>query len=495
MNKVLNRRRFLKMSVASGALLGMSKFGITAREAAAVSGSNEAIRMGFVGLNGRGAELINWFRNVPGVRIAALCDPDGEVLAREKQKCAEHDEQPQTYVDLRSLLDDPDIDAVALAMPNQWHVLAGIWACQAGKDVYVEKPVSHNIWEGRRLVEAARKYNRIVQGGTQHRSCPVLPALRKFLVDEERLGKLQYVRSSAYNLGSKNFPRYLGARVDTPLEIPNHVDYNLWCGPAPDMPPMRRRLHYEWHWQWAYGTGEMGNWGTHVLDDVLYLLGITTLPNRCMAGGGRFVWDDNGETPNVAFVYYDTDVVPIMYDVSNLPSATGAEEARIYRGLRIGSVIQCENGFYVGGRRGGRAYDNQRNVIQEFSGDGGSAHAANFIDALRNRNGALLNAEVENAHISTAWCHLGNISCRLGADYSREEALERAEGFAPWGEMLDGVHEHLEANGVALDSVKLGPVLDIDPKTETFIGPSATPEALALLRRDYREPFVVPEKV
>ncbi len=490
MSSNISRRHFLTRSSAA-ALLGVH----AAKRAAAAVGSNDAVRMGFIGLNARGAHNVDWFRKVPGVRIAALCDPDREVLAREEQKCAGHGETVKTFVDLRQLLDDPDIDAVVLAMPNQWHVLAGIWACQAGKDVYVEKPVSHNIWEGRRLVEAARKYNRIVQGGTQQRSCPMLPQVRKFLIEEERLGKVLYVRSSAYNLGSTGYPRYLGARVDTPLEVPDYVDYNLWCGPAPDAPPMRRRLHYEWHWQWAYGTGEMGNWGAHVLDDVLYLLGITTLPKRCVAGGGRFVWDDNGETPNVAFVYYDTGSVPIMYDVSNLPRVAGANEARAYRGVRVGSVIQCENGFYVGGRGSGRAFDNDRNELREFKGDGGNAHAANFIAAVRSRDAALLNADIEHTHLSTAWCHLGNIGCKLGQDWSREEALERAGGYAPWGDLLDGVQEHLEGNGVDLKTVKLGPPLDIDPSTETFVGPSAAPEALALLRREYRTPFVVPEKV
>ncbi len=494
MSKQLDRRTFLKVS-AAGALAGMPTAVRTARQAKAVHGANEAINMGFIGLNARGAHLVNWFREIPGVRIAALCDPDREVLEREQQRCAEHDETPKTFVDLRALLDDPDIDAVALAMPNQWHVLAGIWACQAGKDVFIEKPVSHNIWEGRQLVKAARKYGRIMQGGTQQRSCPVLPALRTFLVEEEQLGRIQYVRSSTYNLGSEGYPRYLGARVNTPLAVPEHVDYNLWCGPAPDDPPMRRRLHYEWHWQWAYGTGELGNWGTHVLDDVLYILGIDTLPKRCVSGGGRFVWDDNGETPNVAFVYYDTGDVPVMYDVSNLPLEEGSSEARSYRGLRTGSVFQCENGFYVGGRRGGRAFDNDRNVIRTFEGDGGNEHAANFIAALRARDATLLNAEVEHTHISTAWCHLGNISCRLGGAYSREEARERADGFEPWSALVAGVEEHLAGHDVDLSTVALGPVLDIDPATETFVGPNATPEALALLRREYREPFVVPEEV
>lgn len=482
----INRRHFLMLS-ASTALAGAQ----TARHAAAAPGANDAIHMGFIGLNARGAHLVEWFRKTPGVRIAALCDPDREVLAREEKKCRDLGEDVKTYVDLRQLLDDPGIDAVALAMPNQWHVLAGIWACEAGKDVYVEKPVSHNIWEGRQLVKAARKHGRIVQGGTQQRSCPALPAVRRFLMEEEGLGRVLHVRSSAYNLGSAGYPRYLGARVESPLAVPAHVDYDLWCGPAPVTPPMRRRLHYEWHWQWDYGTGELGNWGTHVLDDVLYLLGINTLPKGCVAGGGRLVWDDNGQTPNVAFVHYDTGSVPVMFDVSNLPLVAGSEEARAYRGIRIGSVIQCEHGYYAGGRGGGQAFDHAGNVLERFRGDGGSGHAANFIEAVRARDVSLLNAEVEHTHISTAWCHLGNIAYRLGQAYSQEEAIERAGGRAPWRELLDGVHEHLAGHGVEMGSVKLGPALEIDPDTETFTGATASPEALALLRREYRAPFTV----
>lgn len=479
----LNRRRFMQTSLAAGAALTLP-LGRPSK----VRGANDAIRAGFVGLRGRGASSIRWFRGISGVQIAAVCDCDSNILQREVERCEEAGDNVTGYVDVRQMLDNKDIDVVVLSMPVHWHSLAGIWACQAGKDVYVEKPVSHNVWEGRQLVAAARRHNRIVQGGTQQRSDPALAQVRKFLLEDKELGEVKWVRSNRYGV------RGSIGKVTQPTPVPEHIDYNLWAGPAPATPVMRRSFHYDWHWQWPYGAGEMGNWGVHILDDVRYLLDMPLMPKRCLAGGGRF-WDDDGDTPNVHFVYYDTGVVPVYFDLSNMNATPDQRGARNYRGIRDGSVIQCEGGYYAGGRGGGWAYDNDGERIRQFRGDSGGGHARNFINAVRTRNREDLNAEVEQTHGTSAWCHLGNVSYRLGQQYRKEQALEMVRSTGIWEEMLEGVHEHLMAHNVKAEDVKLGAMLELDQRNETLTGRTATPQARALLRREYRRPFVVPSLV
>jgi len=355
----------------------------------------------------------------------------------------------------------------------------------------VEKPVSHNIWEGRKIVEAARKYKRIVQGGTQQRSDPVQAKIRQF-IHEGKLGKMLWIRGNRYGM------RDSIGKLAQPLKPPAEVDYDLWLGPAQDVPMYRKEFHYDWHWMWNTGNGEMGNWGVHVLDDIRNMLeDRCSLPVRCLSGGGRVVWDDAGESPNVHFVYFDTGVVPVIFDLSNLSAEAGKKSDRHFRGVRSGYVIQFEEGYYAGGRGGGWTYDNKGSKLEQFKGNSGGAHAKNFIDAIRARDPKIQVGEIEQVHYSSAWCHLANIAYRLGGAYQQGKALEMAKDFAPWKELLDGFHAHLEAQKV--DPVKAGlkvsSILEIDPQKETFVGPSATPEALKLLRREYRTPFTMPEQV
>jgi predicted dehydrogenase len=383
---------------------------------------------------------------------------------------------------------------VVVSTCNHWHALAGVWACQAGKDVYMEKPVSHNIWEGRKLVEAARKYDRIVQGGTQQRSDALQPAVKEFL-DSGAIGQIKYVRCNRYG---KRDP--IGKRA-TPLAPPASIDYNLWLGPAQDLPIYREQFHYDWHWVWNTGNGELGNWGPHLLDDLRNVVfrDRVKLPKRVVAGGGRRGWDDAGESPNTHFVYMDTGEVPVIVDVHNLPRAKGVNANDTYARRRTGGflVIECEGGYYAGGRGGGAAFDPDGKKMESFSGDGGGDHARNFIDAVRSRKRGDLTAEIEEVHYSSAWCHLGNISWRLGQEYQRAEAEAAVAGSGPWKDVIADFHSHLDANEIdpAKYDVKLGASLEIDAEAETFTGPTATPEALALLRREYREGFAVPEKV
>lgn len=463
---------------------------IGAVSAANILGANDRIRLGMIGLGGRGMGSASWFSKIDGVEVAYLCDVDQKRVDRGKEDYP----QAKTTLDLREVIEDKDIDAVVISTCNHWHVLAAIWACQAGKDVYVEKPVSHNIWEGRKLVEAARKYDRIVQGGTQQRSDELQTAIKDYF-DSGELGAMKYVRCNRYGMRGS-----IGKR-ETPLTPPDSLDYNLWLGPAQDLPIYRRDLHYDWHWDWNLGNGELGNWGPHLVDDLRNVVFRDKLkyPKRVIAGGGRLEWDDAGTTPNTHFVYMDCGDIPVILDVHNLPRAKGVRGSDVYKRRRTNSflVVEFENGYYAGGRGGGGAYDQEGNELKKFRGDGGGAHAENFINAMRSRNREELNAEIEQIHLSSAWCHLGNISYRLGSAYNREEAEKAVPELGPWKDVIVDFHAHLQANEIdaAQASIYLGPMLEIDAENETFVGPTASMPALDLLTRQYRRGFVVPENV
>ena len=481
--------KFSRRQFVVGAAAGAAALSFPIRR---VLGANETVNVGFIGVGGRGTHSAKWFGEIPGVRVAAVCDVDkGHISAAQKSLDAQDIKDVKGHEDQRRIIEDKSIDAVVISSCNHWHALAAVWAIQAGKDVYVEKPVSNNVWEGRKIVEAARKYNRIVQGGTQQRSDPVQKQIKEF-IKSGKLGKMQWIRGN--RLGRRES---IGKR-DTPLKPPANVNYDLWLGPAQDEPIYRPNLHYDWHWVWNTGSGEMGNWGVHILDDIRMMLDDqSTLPKRILAAGGRVVWNDAGESPNVHIAYYDTGVVPVILMLSNLPEKTGSTREPNYRGIRSGYVIQFENGYYAGARGGGWAYDNDNKRIQQFKGDGGEAHAKNFIEAVRTRNRAIQNAEIEQTHYSSAWCHLANVAYRLGSAYGQQGAADLAKNFQPWSELLEQFHTHLEANGVdaTKSGLKLSSILEIDPRKEVFIGKSATPEAQALLRREYRKGYVMPEQV
>ncbi len=480
------RRSFLTQTAwATAAAFSPSAFS-TARAA----GANEKIRLGMIGLGQRGRGTAGWFAQIPGVEIAFLCDADMHHINMTKGTFP----NAKTAQDMRKVFDDPDIDAVVVSTGNHWHVLASIWACQAGKDVYVEKPVSHNIWEGRKLVEAARKYKRIVQAGTQQRSDPFLYELKDFL-DSGDLGKIKYVRCNHYGVRGS-----IGKR-DQPLTPPSSLDYNLWLGPAAEEPIFRNQLHYDWHWSWNTGNGEMGNWGPHILDDVRNVVfrDKIGMPRKVLAGGGRFGWNDAGETPNTHFLYLDTGDVPVVMDVHNLPRQKGTNASDVYRHRRTSAflIIECENGYYAGGRGGGSAHQPDGKMIRRFSGDGGGRHAANFIAAVRSRKSSDLAAEIEQGHYSSAWCHLANLSWRLGKSGDIDMAKAQLRNFEPWQQIIEELPAHLAANEITMKpgELRVGRMLEIDPAKETLISDSATPEALALLKREYRKGFEVPDKV
>ena len=431
----MNRRTFFGATAGAVAASGAAK-------RASAEGPNDTIRAAVLGLNGRGKTHIEGFMGTDGVTVAVLCDPDKKVLAEQAEEFEEkYGKKVDTETDLRKVFDRDDVDVVGVATPNHWHSLATIWACQAGKDVYVEKPGSHNVREGRKMVEAARKHNRIVQHGVQLRSSE---AVRE-AVDHLRkgtIGEVYLARGLVYRWRPSigHFPD-----PDTP---PPHLDWDLWQGPAEERPFSRRYVHYNWHWHWPYGNGDVGNQGVHETDMCLWGLGLETLPTEINAMGGKFLWDDAKETPELLTSSYSFPETNQMIEFEVRPWITN-EEA----GTGVGNIFYGKDGYLV--IRGYNRYEtflgrNGEPGPKGADGDPVAPHFANFIEAVRSRDTSIQHGPVETAHTSSALAHLGNIAYRLKRR------------------------------------------LTFDPKSETFPGDD---EANAMLTREYREPFVVPEYV
>jgi predicted dehydrogenase len=477
----LNRRLFLASSVA-----GVSAAAISGRAFAA---ANEEVRVAILGAGWRGGELAKAFSTAKGARLVAIADPDS---ARAGELAETFKAAPLT--DLRRVLDSKEIDAVVIAAPNHWHCLAALWALDAGKDIYVEKPLSHTQWEGRQLVDAANRSDRIIQIGTQQRSDPMQAQAKRFLHEERGLGAIRFVQAN--RLG----PRASIGRRDTPLSIPTTVDYDLWLGPAEDRPILRNEFHYDWHWDFNTGSGEMGNWGVHILDDVrnvAYQDQVTT-PTRIVAAGGRVGWDDAGQTPNVHYALFETAMFPTLIALSNLPKSPTDKAGWKARGSMpvdgpgSGYVIACEGGYYLGQRGKGQAVDLQGKVIREFKGgDIVPLHVQNFVDAVRSRDSGSLNAPVEMGHHSTGWCNLANIAVQSGASYDREQ-LTSASSLNAWPELIEAMERQLAPHGATVSQLVSSPILQHDPKSEQFVGDSAQ-VANGFLRREYRGKYVVNE--
>jgi hypothetical protein len=480
----IRRRAFLKTGLLAGAA-----FQAPRSSWAQVKGANDAIRVGVAGVNGMGWGHANRFHASKGARVVAICDPDRGLLERRRAEFAGNNAQLATFTDIRAMLDQRDLDAVVVATPDHWHALAGVWAMQAGKDVYIEKPLTYCISEGRRLVAAARKYGRIAQTGSQHRSCPATYEAREY-IQSGKLGKVQWAYVVVFNR------RPSIGKAEGPLAIPEEVDYDLYAGPATQHPPVRKQLHYDWHWQWPMGTGEAANWGAHVMDDALNLTGITRAPRAARSIGGRLGYEDDGETPNTMLVAFDVGDFPLIAQLRALPMRPGMEAMDHYRGVRLGTVVQCENGYYAGGRGGGWIHDNDGKRVEQVEGDGGGGHVQNFLDAVRSRRPQDLNAPMQVGHMSALYCHLGNMSYRLGQKVTADVGRKAMHSSPLASEQLESMIAHLAANGVdtGKPALTLGGVIQMDALTDTCIGPNAA-EANALASRRYREPFVLPEQV
>ncbi|MBN1457466.1 MAG: Gfo/Idh/MocA family oxidoreductase [Sedimentisphaerales bacterium] len=493
MNK-LNRRDFVKASLLTTAGIGLTSCTGPVQKQSRIIGANDTIRIGIVGVRSKGSGHIDDFRKLDKVKVVAICDVDEKVLADKEKKFTDTGETVDTYTDVRKMLDDKNIDAVCIATPNHWHSLIAIWACQAGKDVYCEKPISHNIFEGGKLVEAAKKYNRIVQTGTQNRSdTGLIPAYE--YVHSGKLGKIQYVYGNCFKR------RKSIGKVPGPQPIPDSIDYDMWIGPAPMVPLMRKELHYDWHWVWDTGCGDIGNQGVHEVDLCLWALQKTKMPSRVISMGARLGYDDDGQTANTQLAVFDYEDAPIFFEVRGLPQSSQIEDAMDhYKGLRTGVVIMCENGYFAGGRGGGNIYDNNGNKTEKFPGDGGGGHQQNFIDAMRSRKNSDLRAHITKGHLCASLCHMANTSYRLGTQNTAAFAQEQINGFDFAQKRLENIYEHLTKNDVDLEKTPLsvGPWLQMDIRKERYIEDGKySPGAWAnrTITRNYRGPFVVPDKV
>ena len=479
----ISRRQFVASGIGAGVMMSLPGSELRAsRHVSAI----DSVNVGFISCGGRATGLAQQFSAVDGVNIAGLCDPDDRRV--ETMKFAYN--KAQTWNHLRGLIDSDSVDVAVVATCNHWHCLAAIWAMEAGKHVYVEKPLSHTQWEGQQTVAAARRYNKICQIGTQQRSDPMQAEIKKFLHEDKVLGEIKAARVNRFGIRQS-----IGKR-DTPLEIDKNVAYDLWLGPAEDRPIFRKNLHYDWHWDWNTGSGEMGNWGVHVLDDVRNNIfqDKVTLPKKILGGGGRIVWNDAGESPNVHFAYFDTGSIPVVIGLSNLPAKPGEKKKPAdHPGPNSGYIAFCEGGRYEGQRGKGVAFDNDGKEIKRFGKSTGDVlHQKNFIDAVRNNDASMLNADVEVGHHSTGWCNLANIAFQAGSQFSKDEANE--VGLSQWKDLIKQMETHTGLHGVAIDSdaIKLSPMLEMDPESEQFVGDNAE-MANKFLKRTYREGYEVPE--
>jgi predicted dehydrogenase len=473
----ITRRRFLEDSILAAAAAATASVPGQAAVAEARSVSaNDKITVGIIGCGIRGKQHAGELVNLADCEIACVCDPDRDRAAGlSAEIAAKNRPQPKAVQDLRVLLEDKSIDAVFIAAPNHWHALAAIWAMQAGKDVYVEKPVSHNISEGRRIVQVARKLGRICQGGTQNRSNGALAEAIKFIHDG-KLGEVTLARSIVYGRRDS-----IGAPGH--YEIPPSVDYNLFAGPAPATPLTRPKFHYDWHWFWNTGNGELGNNNIHSIDVCRWGLGVTGLGRSAISYGGRLGYIDAAETPNTQVVVYDFGGKTIISETRGLktePFNPNFKGGWVFHGT--GGIIAGESLFDPAGK-----------LVRTFEGKTQS-HFANFLKAVRSRNISDLNADILEGHQSTALCHVGNISWRLGQPSSPDEIEKQLAKLKPHDhalETLERTRKHLAENDVDLEKSKLtlGALLRLDSDNEKFID---SPAADALLTRDYRPPFVVP---
>ena len=470
----LNRRSFVKRSLA---MAGGAFVASSAQHR--VLGANDTIRVGVAGINGRGSGHISGLQKLSGVEVTYLIDPDSALFKRRAGDLEKRGGRKPTCVqDIRKALEDKSLDAVSIASCNHWHCLLTIWACQAGKDVYVEKPLSHTFHEGRIAVEIARKYKRVVQYGTGAGSLgDGIAALAK----RGTYGKLLVSRGLCYKgRGSIGFQK--------PTTPPKELDFNLWLGPALEERYHRNLVHYKWHWFWHFGNGDMGNQGSHQMHAALHAIPGATLPRRVVSVGGRFGYRDQGETANTQIAVFDYDETQLIFEVRGLKTSD-------YRRQKIGNTFHFEQGVVAGGmfyRNGGKEPERLARAKPERTSRGGNF--GEFIRCMRTRERALLDWNIETAHYSSALCHLGNISYRLGKEVPFGGSKKPFGENHAANETFERMADHLKDNGLTLSETpyRLGRVLAFDPAAERFVGDA---EANALLRRPHRPPFNIPEKV
>ncbi len=496
----LNRRQFT--SLAAGLTAGTIITASTKRSEAI--GPNDKMGVAVVGVNGRGGEHLREFHNDKRVEIRAIVDIDEYVGNQKAEMVAGlQGKRPTVYTDMRKAFDSKEIDAISTATPNHWHALCGIWAMQAGKDAYIEKPVCHNITEGRALIETAKKYGRVAQVGTQCRSSKAIIDAIAFM-NGGGIGDVKFARGLCYKRRKS-----IGALGDYP--IPTSVDFDVWSGPAAFTEPKvtRKSFHYDWHWQRLYGNGDLGNQGPHQTDVARWGLGIMEHPKQIISYGGRLGYQaerkdpnyvDAGDTANTCVSIYDYGDKCIVFETRGLGVDDSADDEinkliGYAKGNKVGVIFYGSQGYLVQESYGHCiAYDKEFKVIKEFNG--GAPHFKNFIDVCYDRDVTKLNASMTEGHLSAGISHLGNISYYLGeknhvtTDELRA-AIAKVKSLDDNVATLERTIKHLQDNQVDLDKypLSLGPMLTFDNETEKFVGNA---EADKYLTREYRPGFEVP---
>ena len=476
----MKRRKFIRSASAAGLTLATTPTILAGNR---WRGANDRVNVAVIGIRGMGQNHISSYQELKNVEVSAICDVDQNLFAERIKKhfTDKNLKNPKIYTDLRKLFKDKDIDAVSIVTPNHWHALAAIWAIQAGKHVSVEKPCCHNIYEGQKLVEAAEKYDVIVQDGAEQRSNPCAISMADYLHSgklgevymakglcykwRDNIGKypdgpMQEGEKFAFTVGSKDYVK------PYTKEYLSKVDYNLWQGPAPEMPFNRNRFHYNWHWNWLYGNGDMGNQGVHEMDVARWGLGVK-LPTRISSLGGHFIFDDAQETPNTSITIFEFNnpeggddkkkilQFEVRHWITNRELAAKVGKADTGNAYMTSSANEVGNLFY-----GSNGYMSKTvNDWQVFkgaertpavSGNGLGNHYQNFINAVRANDQKLAKADIKEGFYSCALIHLGNISYRLGRS------------------------------------------LDFDPDTMRFKNDE---EANLMLTRKYRAPFEIPKNL
>lgn len=471
----LSRRRFLEESLLAAAAAAVSSRPLAAAALAPARRAKDPVRVAVIGVRGQGRTHVAAYRDLPDAEVVALCDPDEGVVGPAAKAVPD-----AKYVkDFRAVLDDPNVDAVSIATPNHWHALAAVWALQAGKHVYVEKPLSHDLHEGRMLVNAARRFKRVVQHGTQARSHGACQQAIAWM-QGGGLGEVRVATGLCYK------QRDSIGKTSGPQKPPETCDYELWTGPAAMEPLRRTSLHYDWHWAFNTGNGDIGNQGVHQIDLARWGLGMNTHPQRVAALGGRFGYDDDGETPNTQVCFYDWGEKQALFEVRGLKTGP-------YHNARIATIFHGEGGWLViEDYARAVALDAAGKTIQTF--EGGGNHFADFIQAVHSGASAGT-ASAEEGHLSSALCHLGNVAWRVGEMRPLDSLREPFGAHEVALDAFARFRGHLIENGMAADAaVRACAPLPFDGQAEAFTGPLAA-AANALNARPGRGAFTFPKEL
>ncbi len=484
-----SRREFMQRSAILGAAAAAGTPLVASAadsKTKATASANDKLCVAVVGVRSRGNNHVGGYLGKNNCEIVTICDCDEAVIDKAMKSITKtQGAAPKYEKDIRKLLDDKNIDVISIATPNHWHALMAVWAMRAGKDVYCEKPATHNVKEGRLMVQAARKYNKLCQIGTQSRSNPGMRQAIEY-IHSGKIGKVNLAYGTCY----KNRPSI--GKTSGEQAPPTTMDYDLWTGPARlEMPHRNTKngtVHYDWHWIWNYGNGDFGNQGVHEADKARWGLQVG-LPLSVVSVGGRVGYIDDGQTPNTLLNLYEyPDDQHIIFEVRGLNSEK-------YKGTGVGNIWFGDKGYVVcPNYRSGTAYDLDGKPVAKFDGGDDQHHFDNFVKAVRSRKQTDLHCDVEEGHQSASLCHLGNISYRLGQEITLDKPVEAFSDCKAAGEALDRMKKHLKANKVDLKDAhgRVGVKLTFDPKAEQFAGNQAANE---MLFREYRKGFDITEAV